>query len=216
MFAKSPMTRLSHIPGQPLSVLNHSQSTFLSYYVQLDLVLLQLVVTVVSCWAPQRRVWLHPHANSFFYSRRLQLISPILSSSPGWANMFHHFLDLICSSPQLNDHSRDSFQFENTCHISMSPKLDLDAAPQELGRSHIPLVFLAMLSVKAALYSAPLPRPLLQSCEPGSPSPVCTATRDLSIFIFSEYNVLPLCPALWIFEAPLHGNAAPQHRNFSP
>ena len=44
-FENLPRQRFHHVPGQPLSVLNHSQSEFFSYYVWLALVLLQLVVT---------------------------------------------------------------------------------------------------------------------------------------------------------------------------
>lgn len=70
-FENLPSQWFHYVPGQLLSVLNHSQCKFFSYYVQLELVLLQLVVTVASCWAPQRRNWLHPHENFSFSTRRL-------------------------------------------------------------------------------------------------------------------------------------------------
>lgn len=125
---------------------------------------------------------LHPHAKPFFYSRSLQLNSPILSSSPGWANTSYQLL-LGFNLLQLPAKWPFSGLFPVWRYMSYigEPQAGPRCSSQELSRSSTPLAFLAMPSVKAALYSAPLPRPILQSYKPDSLSPAGTATRDVSV-----------------------------------
>lgn len=163
-FENLPRQRFHHVPGEPFIVLNHSQAEFFSYYVQLNLVLLQHVVTVASCWAPQRRVWLHPHENFSFYCRRLQIGSLILFSrlNKHVHQTLHRFQML---QPPAKCPFSGLFPLCKCISSISKPQTGHRCSLWRLSRSYIPLAFWLWPFDSAALYAVvlhPLPKSVLQ------------------------------------------------------